>query len=122
VIQIKNEQGFVMVFVLLILLLSGVVSASLLHNSMIGNKIINNYIEETKTDLTGRAGILVLSEMIKKNLSVNKLLVFSYGEEYNILINKVNKEKESEIREQKYEVIGNYNDNDKILYYTPRQE
>ena len=111
-----------MVFVLLILLLSGVVSASLLHNSMIGNKIINNYIEETKTNLTGRAGILVLSEMIKQNLSINKLLVFSYGEEYNVMINSINKESESEINEQKYEVIGSYNNNDKILYYTPRQE
>jgi len=122
VIPIKNEQGFVMVFVLLILLLSGVVSASLLHNSMIGNKIINNYIEETKTNLTGRAGILVLSEMIKQNLSINKLLVFSYGKEYDVMISSINKESESEIREQKYEVIGSYNNNDKILYYTPRQE
>lgn len=107
-----------MIFVLLILLLSGVVSASLLHNSMVGNKIINNHIEETKTRMTGRAGFLVLDELIKQKESVNKLLALSYGEEYNIVINKINEESKQKLKEQKYEVIGNYKNNDEILYYT----
>ena len=106
-----------MIFVLLILLLSGVVSASLLHNSMVGNKIINNYIEETKTSMTGRAGILVLSEIIKQKESVNQLLAFSYGEEYNILINQVNNNEYQETEKLEYEVIGSFRDNDKILNY-----
>ncbi len=111
-----------MIFVLLVLLLTGVVSASLLHNSMIGNKIINNYIAETKARMTGRAGFLVLEEILKQKESVNKLLSLSYGEEYNILISKIKEENNQKLKEPKYEVIGNYKNNDKILYYTPPQE
>lgn len=107
-----------MIFVLLILLLSGVISASLLHNSMIGNKIINNHIKETKTELTGRAGYIILNGLIKEGINVKQFLAFSYGEEYNILINKVEEESFEEKNEQEYEVIGSYKNSDKVLYYT----
>lgn len=83
---------------------------------MIGNKIINNYIIDTKAEMTARVGLLVLEKARKKEINIDDGLILSYGEEYNVVINKLNNNDAQELKE--FEVIGSYKTNDKVFYYT----
>ena len=59
---IKYNQGYVMIFVLITILLTGIVSASLINKTLLNNKIQRNYIARQKANLTVRSGILLLNK------------------------------------------------------------
>ena len=106
---IKYNQGYVMIFVLITILLTGIVSASLINKTLLNNKIQRNYIARQKASLTARSGILLLGDFLKNRDIVNNTLDLSFGKDYNIIINmeKANKYKE----EDHYIIEGIYRNN-----------
>jgi len=87
-----------MIFVLITILLTGIVSASLINKTILFKKIQNNHIARQKANLTARSGILLLGDFLKNYDIINNPLDLSFGKDYNIIINmeKANKYKEKD--------------------------
>ena len=102
-----------MIFVLITILLTGIVSASLINKTLLNNKIQRNYIDRQKASLTARSGILLLGDFLKNNDIINNPLDLSFGKDYNIIINmeKANKYKES----KHYIIEGVYQNNKRTI-------
>jgi len=75
--------------VLLALLLTGIISASLLNQSMSLNKIVNNHISRKKAEITAHAGRLLADNMELKDSNLKYLLDFNFGNKYNIKIENI---------------------------------
>ncbi len=118
--NIKEQEGFVLLFVLLALLLTGISAASLLNNSVLSNKIVNNYIIKKKTEMAAHRGLFIIEKIKKDSINLDYPLDLWFGSDYNIRINmeKSNKYEEKEIN---FEIIAKYRNNKKVLYHSYKE-
>ena len=105
---------------LLALLLTGITAVSLLNNSVLSNKIVNNYINNKKTVMTANRGLFIIEKIKKDDINLEYPLDLWIGSDYNIRINmeKSNKYEEKEV---KVKVIGKYRNNKKVLYHSYKE-
>ena len=101
---------------LLALLLTGIISASLLNQSMSLNKIVNNHISRKKAEITARAGRLLADNMEIKDKDVKYLLDFNFGKKYNIKIENVDKNSGDKTRFN-LKIYGSYLNIEKEIKY-----
>ena len=113
--MIKDEAGFVMVFVLIVLLLTGILTTSLLRNSVLTTKIIDNYIMRKKTKLLAKGGLLIVKKLKEENINSNYPLDLYLDRDYNIKISIEKMESEDYIN---YKVIGCYLTNSKEIFHS----
>jgi uncharacterized protein YebE (UPF0316 family) len=98
-----------MIFVLITILLTGIVSASLINKTLLNKKIQDNYINKQKASLTARAGVILLGDFLKNDNNVNNILDLNFGRDYNIIINMENDNKYKD--DKIYVIEGIYRDN-----------
>lgn len=103
-----------MIFVLITILLTGIVSASLINKSLLHSKIQSNFIARQKAILTARSGVILLGDFLENDDNVNYPLDLSYGREYNIRINIENNNNNKD--SFRYLIEGDYKDNRHNIY------
>ena len=102
---------------LLALLLTGIISTSLLNQSISLNKIVNNHISRKKAEITARAGRLLADNMEIKDRDVRYLLDFNFGKGYNIRIKNIDKNSDDKTRFN-LKIYGSYLDIEKEIKYS----
>ena len=109
-----------MLFVLIALLITGITAASLINNSVLSNKIISNYINHSKAELTAKRGHLLIEQIKKEKLNTEYPLAICLDSDYNI---RINMEKDNKYNNNtKIKIIGNYRNNSKVIYHNIEQE
>ena len=104
-----------MLFVLIALLITGITAASLINNSILSNKIISNYINHSKAELTAKRGILLIEQIEKEKLNPGYPLAICLDSDYNM---RINMEKDNKYdNNTKVKIIGNYRNNSKVIYH-----
>jgi hypothetical protein len=112
--SINNNKGYIMIFVLITILLTGIVSASLINKTLLHSKIQSNFIARQKAILTARSGVILLSDFLKNDNNINYTLDLSYGKDYNI---RINMEKDNKYKDgYRYLIEGDYKDNSHNIY------
>ena len=109
-----------MLFVLIALLITGITAASLINNSMLSNKIVSNYINHNKAELTAKRGNLLIENIKKEKLNPEYPLAISLGSDYNIRINMDDDYKYN--NNTKIKIIGNYRNNSKVIHHIIKKE
>lgn len=104
-----------MLFVLIALLITGITAASLINNSVLSNKIISNYIDHSKAELTAKRGRLLIEQIKKEKLNPEYPLAICLDSDYNIRINMDNDYKYN--NKSKLKIIGNYRNNSKVIIH-----
>lgn len=109
-----------MLFVLIILLLAGLMSSSLIKNSMVNLKIVNNYITRKKAELTAQSGLKIIEYLKEEEINFGYPLDLTIAKDYNIRIDIDNNNNYQEI--VNFESIGYYQNNSKVLYHSFKKE